>query len=72
MREFLISVLGVYTPVSYAQSIYDAAGTLKEVVNVIPAGLAGVDWLYVLSGLLLIVVVYALFRALGGLICRAF
>lgn len=64
MREFLISVLGEYSPVVF-ETVVDGAS-----VSVIPSGLAGVDWLYVLTGVLLIVCVWSVFKLLGGLICK--
>lgn len=61
MREFLESVLGTYTPVSYT----DSYG-----VTIIPDGLSGIDWTYVLTALLFIVVVYSVFRILGSFLSR--
>lgn len=68
LPEFLASVLGEYTPVSY--EVYDVAS--DTVSRVIPSGVAGVDWLYVGSLLLLIVVVFCVLKCLGGLICKIF
>lgn len=74
MRDFLISILGRYSPPTYEQfqSVIDSTtGTQTSVlVDIIPDGLAGVDWLYILTGLLFIVVVYSVFKLLGGLICK--
>lgn len=69
MREFLQSVLGVYHPITY--ETYQMIDEQMVVVDVIPAGVAGVDWLYVLSGVAFILCVYAVFRILGGLICKS-
>lgn len=68
MVDFISSILGEYTPVTY-EAVY---GIGSDVVryNVVPPGLAGVDWLYVLSGVLFIVAVYSVFKILGGLICK--
>lgn len=68
MREFLISILGTYTPPTYDS--YTVVDGVDMVVHVIPDGLAGVDWLYILTGLLFIVVIYSVFKLLGGLICK--
>lgn len=68
IRDFLLSVLGSYEPVTYA--VYDVAA--DTVTHVVPAGLAGVDWLYVGCLALLIVVVYCVLKCLGGLICKIF
>lgn len=74
MYNFLQSILGTYTPVSYLHEFaqWDEA-TQQYIVmreNIIPAGLAGVDWLYVLSGVAFIVVIWCVLRILGGFICK--
>lgn len=69
MRDFLQSVLGVYRPITY--QTYQMVEDELISVDVIPAGVAGVDWLYVLSGVAFILCVYAVFRILGGLICKS-
>lgn len=74
MYAFLQSILGTYTPVTYLHEFAqwdDVTGqyiVLRE--NVIPAGLAGVDWLYILSGVAFIVVIWSIFRILGGWLCK--
>lgn len=68
IRDFLISILGDYTPVSY--QVYDVAS--DTVASVIPSGVAGVDWLYVGTLALLVVVIYCVLKCLGGLICKIF
>lgn len=68
LRDFLISVLGQYEPVTY--EVYDVSA--DSVSHIIPAGLAGVDWLYVGSLALLVIVVFCLLKCLGGLICKIF
>lgn len=62
-RDFLDNVLGSYSPVSYL----DGSG-----VSVIPAGFSGVDWSYVIAGVLLIVCIYSVFKLIGGVICKMF
>lgn len=68
IRDFLISVLGSYEPVTY--QVYDAAA--DAYVDVVANGLAGVDWLYVGSLFLLVVVIYCVLKCIGGLICKIF
>lgn len=68
IRDFLISVLGSYEAVSY--EVYDVAS--DTVSRVIPDGVAGVDWLYVGTLALLIVVIFCVLKCLGGLICKIF
>lgn len=67
IRDFLISILGEYTPVSYIYSVSE-----DTVISVIPDGLAGVDWLYVGTLALVVVVIYCVFKCIGGLICKIF
>lgn len=55
------AIFGEYIPVSYT----DSAGS-----SIIPAGVAGVDWQYVLGVVLFCIIVYSLLRIVGGLICR--
>lgn len=67
IRDFLISILGEYNPVSYIYSVSE-----DTVLSVIPDGLAGVDWLYVGTLALLLVVIFCVLKCLGGLICKIF
>lgn len=59
-RDFLNTVLGVYTPITYDY------GT----ESIIPDGFAGVDWPYLIRGFILAMVIYCVLRLIGGLICR--
>lgn len=68
IRDFLILILGEYSPVSY--EVYNVAS--DTVAHVIPSGLAGVDWLYVGTLALLVIVIYCVLKCLGGLICKIF
>ena len=61
MREFLESVLGTYTPQSYV----DEFGH-----EIIASGVAGVDWTYVFTGILFVVVIYCVFRILGSFLTK--
>lgn len=62
MREFLISILGEYQPVTY----------LVDGVEVVAQGVAGVDWLYIITAAAFLLCAFCLFKAIGGLICRIF
>lgn len=57
LKTFFDSLLGTYTP------IVDSNG-------IIPAGFAGVDWAYLVRALVFALVLYAILRIIGGLICR--
>lgn len=78
MRDFINGILGAYEPISYVEEHFFFSAENPDVVtemitaNVIPAGLAGVDWSYVISGLAFLIVLFCLFKTLGGLICRIF
>lgn len=66
MREFLESVLGSYVPVTY--DVYDAATDTTN--TVVAAGLAGVDWSFVFSGIAFLIVIFCVFKALGAIVCK--
>lgn len=77
MKELIISIFGVYEPVTYEAISYYTAyssegeATLEEVTNtVIPAGLAGCDWTYILGVVAFLVVLYCILRIIGGVISR--
>lgn len=55
--RFIENLLGVYTPV------VDSSG-------VIPSGFSGVDWPYMVRALIFVIVIYSVFRIIGGLICK--
>lgn len=63
--EWIASVLGEYTPVTY--EVYRVAGDTEVYDTVVASGMAGVDWPYVLTALFLIVCVWSVFRILGML-----
>lgn len=59
----------------YLSFLYDVLGEYMPVINPdgsIAAGAAGVDWSYIVAGVLLVVVVYSVFKIIGGMICRIF
>lgn len=61
-QQIITSILGNYQPIT--QTVDD----VTTVVN----GVAGVDWSYVLGGLLLIVFVWSVLRIVGGVISGIF
>lgn len=69
MYAYLQSILGPYTPPTYTTFVPGLDGALAA-VEVIPDGLAGVDWLYVLSGVAFLLVVYSVLRLIGGMLCK--
>lgn len=68
MIAFIRQILGAYTPV-----VYQVWDSVKETyLDVIPAGLAGVDFGYVIAGLAFLIVLYCTLKVLGALICKIF
>lgn len=68
MRDFIVSLFGVYEPVMTQQAVtYTAAdGTVvTELVEVVASGAAGLDWPWIMGVLLFAIVLYSLFRILG-------
>lgn len=57
--SFLNSLLGTYTPV------LNPDGTIA-------AGFAGLDIPYIFRAVVFCIVVYSIFRVLGGLICKTY
>lgn len=65
MKNLIIELFGEYTPVSYMENIYDAAGEVVNMQEVVASGVAGVDWPWLVGVLLFALVLYSLFRLLG-------
>lgn len=63
LKTVFDDIIGQYVPVTYTS--YTSDGTE---VMVIPDGVAGVDWSYILSGILIVVCIYGLVRIIGGII----
>lgn len=61
-KGIIENIIGVYQPIT--QEI--------DGVVTVASGAAGVDWSYVLGGLLLVVFVYAVLRVIGGVISGIF
>lgn len=60
IKAFLDNLLGQYQPITY---------TIDQ-TNVIPAGLSGIDVPYCVRAAVFIIVLWALLRIVGGMICR--
>lgn len=65
MKNLIIELFGVYTPVTYMENVYDAAGEVVNMQEVVASGVAGVDWPWVMGVILFAIVLYSLFRILG-------
>lgn len=62
LRDLIINLLGPYEPVMYYDSV--------QMSYVIPPGFSGVDWPWVASAALLILLIYSVFKLFRGLISR--
>jgi len=72
MKELIISIFGEYEPITYQlTTVGGSADDLYEVTNdVIPNGLAGCDWTYILGVVAFLIVLYCILRIIGGVISR--
>lgn len=57
MRDIIINLFGIYTPVTYNDGVND----------VIPSGMAGVDWTFIAGVFLFSLTLYCVFRVIGGI-----
>ena len=60
LKQFFDILLGPYTPVSYEY------GT----DTIIPSGMAGMDWPYIVRALAFLLVFYCIFRLVGVILCK--
>lgn len=73
MKDVIISIFGPYEPVMTMEShvvpgIAGVEGSLLESMDVVAAGLAGVDWPWVAGVFLFALVLYSFFRLVGVLL----
>lgn len=66
MIDAFVNLLGGYNPPTY--EVWNEVTQAYE--SVIPSGAAGVDWAFVLSGALVIVMLFCFMRILGGIFKR--
>lgn len=59
MVEFIQSILGDYEPISYVYKVGE------DTINVIPSGVAGVDWRYMIGAIAFLIMLYSIFRIIG-------
>lgn len=66
MQSIIESIFGTYTPVTYQVTEYiDGVATTYDVI---PPGLAGCDWTYILGVAVFIVTLYCVLRIIGAVI----
>lgn len=72
IRAWLESILGEYEPITYTVKTLVAdpviGGTEQVSYTKVADGLAGLDWSYIFTALLLLVTIYSVFRLLGVLL----
>lgn len=74
MKDLLISIFGSYSPVTYVHEFaqWDVATEQYIVMqeDVIPSGLAGCDWPFILGVLIFAISLYCVLRIIGAVISR--
>lgn len=61
IKNTFLDIIGTYEPITYAVTTTDGA-----IDYVIPSGAAGVDWSWIMSAALYLVIFYCILRAIGG------
>ena len=75
MIAFIRSLLGTYSAITYQVHtlIENPDGSYATYLeDIIPAGLAGVDWGFIIAGAAFLIVLYCTLKLLGALICKIF
>lgn len=69
IKDWIASVLGVYTPVTYQETLLVAdvanGGSITRTYEKVAEGMAGLDYEYIFTALFLLIAVYSVFRLLG-------
>lgn len=63
----LVAIFGEYTPRTQTVATYFADGTFVQSVEYVQ-GLAGLDWLWISGVFLFCIVIYCIFRMIGGVL----
>lgn len=69
MIQSLISILGEYTPIETTKQFIESIDGVDSfyTASVVAEGLAGVDWPWVCSAAILLIMLWSCFRFLGGM-----
>lgn len=67
LKSIITAIFGEYTPVTY--QMYDSVN--DTYYDVVASGFAGVDWPYVCSVVLFAIVMFCVFRIIGGILKNA-
>lgn len=63
----LVEIFGEYTPLTQTVTTYFADGSSVQSVEVVP-GLAGLDWVWISAVALFCIVIFCIFRMIGGVL----
>lgn len=63
----LVAIFGEYTPFTQTVTTYFADGTSVETVQYV-SGIAGLDWMWIAGVVLFCIVIYCIFRMIGGVL----
>lgn len=73
MSNIIYSLFGSYSPVTYTfvEKVWDPVNEafVDVVSDVVAPGLAGVDWPWLAGVALFAIVLYSVFRLIGGVLC---
>lgn len=67
IKTLIESILGIYDPIY--TDVYDDTGAV--IGQQIAQGVAGVDWTFVIGGLIFGITLYCILRMIGGVISNA-
>lgn len=59
MIEFINSILGEYEAISFVYQVGE------DTADIIPSGMAGVDWPYMIGAIAFLIMLYSIFRIIG-------
>ena len=63
----LVAIFGEYTPLTQTVTTYFADGSVVESVEYV-SGIAGLDWMWIAGVVLFCIVIYCIFRMIGGVL----
>ena len=63
----LVAIFGEYTPLTQSVTTYFADGSVVESVEYV-SGVAGLDWMWIAGVVLFCIVIYCIFRMIGGVL----
>lgn len=67
IKALIETILGVYVPIY--TDVYDETGTV--IGQAVAQGVAGVDWTFVIGGIIFAVTLYCILRMIGGVVTNA-